>query len=140
MRMLALYRAGRQADALTAYQRLRQTLDDERGSGRRPRSSHCTSACSSRTRASIRPPGGRQKPVSATAPPGEEPDEAHRRATPSRSRRRGGLSRRGWAAVTAIVLVAVAALAGLILFMRRRADVTPLPPTVWVRSTPGAPW
>ena len=31
MRMLALYRAGRQADALTAYRTLRQTLDDELG-------------------------------------------------------------------------------------------------------------
>ena len=31
LRMLALYRAGRQADALTAYRELRQTLDDELG-------------------------------------------------------------------------------------------------------------
>ena len=31
VRMLALYRAGRQADALTAYRTLRQTLDDELG-------------------------------------------------------------------------------------------------------------
>ena len=31
MRMLALYRAGRQADALAAYRKLRQTLDDELG-------------------------------------------------------------------------------------------------------------
>ena len=31
LRMLALYRAGRQADAFAAYQRLRRTLDDELG-------------------------------------------------------------------------------------------------------------
>ena len=127
MRMLALYRAGRQADALAAYRTLRQTLDDELG---------------------IQPSAEvetlhqrvlQQDPSLDLVLPDARPDEAveQQPALPNRSRCRatalpgsrwrGGLSRRGWAAVTAIVLVAAAALVGTT-FLARRADVTPLPP------------
>ena len=125
MRMLALYRAGRQADALAAYRTLRQTLDDELG------------IQPSAEVESLHQRVLQQDPsldlVLPTPPDAAVETQPATRtgrgvgARPSRSRWRGGLSRRGWAAVTAIVLVAAAALVGTT-FLARRADVTPLPP------------
>ena len=113
VRMLALYRAGRQADALTAYRTLRQTLDDELGI------QPSAEVESLHQRVLQQDPG--LDLVLPEAPDGTVSDlPAH----PNRPRRQGadlpgrggvaGLSRRGWAAVTAIVLVAAVALVGAI--------------------------
>ena len=125
MRMLALYRAGRQADALSAYRTLRQVLDDELGiqpSGE-VETLHQRVLQQDPSLDLVLP-----MPSAATvdSSPSTEPAPVSGGA-PSGSRRHGGLSRRGWAAVTAIVVVAVTALVGS-MFLVRRGGVTPLPP------------
>ena len=85
VRMLALYRAGRQADALTAYRELRQTLDDELGI-------HPSAEVESLHRRVLQqdpsldlaPPGAAGRDVDASPPPPEP--SAPTVGGPSRSR------------------------------------------------------
>jgi YVTN family beta-propeller protein len=135
LRMLALYRAGRRADALDAYHRLRRTLDDELGI--RPSTEVETLHQQMlRQDPALDPAAARAEPIPAVhavgPDPAVEPDALRSapRAPVSPAARRQGLlrrlKRRRWGAVTAVALVAVAVLAGWVWF-GRRADVTPLP-------------
>ena len=135
LRMLALYRAGRQADALAAYHRLRCTLDDELGI--RPsaevealhqqvlRQDPCLDPTTERTAVPAASAAG------AGPDPAYDPEKVDAPSANAASRagpRRGflrGTKRRWWAAATAVALVAVAVLTGWVLFIRP-ADVTPL--------------
>ena len=129
LRMLALYRAGRQADALATYHRLRRTLDDELGI--RPsaevealhqqvlRQDPCLDP------AAEKPTLPAEEPENAEAAPRTPSPTAPFPATARRGFLRG-VNRRRWATVTAVALVTVAVLTGWALFVRR-ADVTPLP-------------
>ena len=114
VRMLALYRAGRQADALTAYRELRQTLDDELGiqPSAEVESLH-RRVLQQDPSLDLAPPGAGGRDVDASLP-----RHRNRRlptvSGPPRSRwhwcgRPVGAGRRS----SAVVLVAVTALAGL---------------------------
>ena len=110
MRMLALYRAGRQADALAAYRTLRQTLDDELGiqPSAEVETLHQRVLQQDPSLDLVLPePADEAVETSPTPGPVAVSGDGS-----SRSRWRGALSRRGWAAVTSIVLVAAAALVG----------------------------
>jgi YVTN family beta-propeller protein len=135
LRMLALYRAGRQAEALDAYRRLRRTLDDELGI--RPSTEVETLHQQMlRQDPALDAVAARAEPIPAAdtvgPDPAVEPDAV--RSAPGApvspiARRQGflrRLKRRRWGAATAVALVAVAVLAGWVWF-GRRADVTPLP-------------
>ena len=131
MRMLALYRAGRQADALAAY-RPPAAAPSTRSSGssRRPRWRRCRSGCCGRTRprsSSRRRPGGDRGPSRWR---GRAHNGSTRRPAaasgPRRRRSVAGLSRRAVAAIVAVVLVAGLAVVGSVLLVRR-GGVTPLP-------------
>jgi YVTN family beta-propeller protein len=128
LRMLALYRAGRQADALAAYRQLRRVLDDDLGiqpSGE-VESLH-QRILQQDPSLDLVLPTAPDLPAPATSPTGPTgPTEAMAPVGKPRSLRRG-ISLRGWAAITAVVLVAVAALV-VTTFHVRRADVMPLPP------------
>jgi ABC-type transport system substrate-binding protein/DNA-binding SARP family transcriptional activator len=123
MRMLALYRAGRQADALAAYRQLRRTLDDELGiqPSAQVETLHQRVLQQDPSLDLVLPPP--PDVIIATTPPPEPAAAA--RAGGSRSRRRGGLSRRGWAVVTSVVIVAATALVGSTFLARR--GLTPMP-------------
>jgi ABC-type transport system substrate-binding protein/DNA-binding SARP family transcriptional activator len=128
LRMLALYRAGRQADALAAYRQLRVTLRDELGI----QPSTEVETMHQRVlrqdpgldlvRPVITPTRRLETPVEPSpASPSQPVDHRQRRAAPFR-----GLSRRVWASVAAIVVVAGVALVWWT-FVARRASVNPLP-------------
>src|SRR5262249_16936894 len=97
--MLALYRTGRQADALAAYGRLRRTLDDELGVAPTapPRSlGRARRRSCARSRRSIRARSTRVHPRSpATAPPGGMPCPPSCRSSCARSPAAPGSST-GW--------------------------------------------
>jgi YVTN family beta-propeller protein len=135
LRMLALYRAGRQADALDAYHRLRRTLDDELGI--RPSTEVETLHQQMlRQDPALDPAAARAEPIPAVDTVGPDPAvkpdavQSAPRAPVSPAARRQGLlrrlKRRRWGAATAVALVTVAVLAGWVWF-GRRADATPLP-------------
>ena len=143
LRMLALYREGRQSDALAAYRALRQTLDDELGIRPSPEVETMHQRILRQDPSlGVSPhepePGAATEPVEAE--PGASPDSGPPAEPglvdgslgvgvapkPLRGSRRGvlrGISRSGFAAV---VVVALTALVGSTLFSRR-ADVTALP-------------
>ena len=128
LQMLALYRAGRQSDALQAYRRLRQTLDEELGI----QPSAEVEAMQERVL--------RQDPsliLTPTAPVVTEAQGAEANPTTGsasaeavisgpRRRKSAALSRRALAAIVAIVLAAGLALVASVLLLRR-GGVTPMP-------------
>jgi DNA-binding SARP family transcriptional activator/streptogramin lyase len=126
MRMLALYRAGGQADALAAYRKLRHTLDDELGiqPSAEVETLHQRVLQQNPSLDLVAPPSKAEPPGQLRPKPRGVPPEV---IEGPRRRLLSGLSRRGWAALTAIVVVAVAALVGST-FLARRGGVTPLPP------------
>jgi YVTN family beta-propeller protein len=137
LRMLALYREGRQSDALAAYGALRRRLDDELGIRPSPEIEvmHqrilCQDPALATTRAAAPAPPVLPTAAGPVSPPAEPDDHAVAAevARPrGRSRRGGlrGLSRAGWAAVVTVVALALTALVGSTLLVRR-ADLTLLP-------------
>ncbi|MGV1008578.1 MAG: ABC transporter substrate-binding protein [Dermatophilaceae bacterium] len=127
-RMLALYRGGRQAEALAAYRQLRTTLDDELG----VEPSSDVRALHERIL--------RQDPALLWRPTGPEPappapgadtvvDTGMPSAKPSTRPPAGVLAalRRRWLAVGAVVVVAAGLLVGTVV-TGARAGVTPVPP------------
>ena len=93
--MLAFYRAGRQADALSAYQRLRRRLADELGTEPGPGLRDLESAIL-RQAATLDPPAATQPPAATEAPPAGRTDPRQRRDLRARGRRpRSRRTRRG---------------------------------------------
>jgi YVTN family beta-propeller protein len=101
--MLALYRAGRQAEALDVYRRLRRTLVDELGIERGPPVRELQQAI---LRQEAREPG--RPPASA---PVASPSAAGPQERADRRRRRSG---RRWTAVTVMSCIAAVGLLGLV--------------------------
>lgn len=135
LRMLALYRAGRQAEALAAYRQLRETLDDELGI--RPSAEIETMYLQilrhepSLDRRIVAPSAGPALPpefLPPVSPDGSAQPVELLGASPATGTRGGvlpGVGRRGWAAISAIMLATVAAVMGSSFLLR--ADVTSLP-------------
>ncbi|MEP6648875.1 MAG: AfsR/SARP family transcriptional regulator [Lapillicoccus sp.] len=137
LRMLALYRAGRQSESLDAYRQLRRTLDVELGI--RPSGEVETMhqqvlrqdplltlpLATARSAVTKVTKVTKATEVAPAVDAGLGPPEP----TPSRPSGRGyfsGVSRRGWAAIVAVGLVAGAALV-VSTVIGRRGDITPLP-------------
>ncbi len=127
VRMLALYRAGRQADALTAYRTLRQTLDDELGiqPSAEVESLHRRVLQQDPSLDLVLP---EPSEVAVANPPSPEPAAAAE-SRPFGLRRSGGSSRRRqWVAVTVIGAVAASLLGVVVIRALRSDDITPVPP------------
>ena len=130
IQMLALYRAGRQSDALQAYRRLRHTLDEELGIQPSVEVETMQERVLRQDPSLILAP---TTPVVTEAQPGGEAEPTTGSTSaetvasgPRRRRSVAGLSRRAVAAIVAVVLVAGLALVASVLILRR-GGVTPLP-------------
>ena len=136
-RMLALYRDGRQAEALAAYRQLRTTLDDELG----VQPSQDVRALHERILRQDpallwRPNGTQTPPAVPVADPTEVPvaPTTEQGSPTATARGRGRIAawshaalRRRWVAVGLVLAVAAALLVGTVV-TAGRAGVTPVPP------------
>lgn len=126
-RMLALYRAGRQADALAAYRTLRQTLDDELGI-------QPSAEVESLNRRVLQQdpnldlvmPVTPDETVPKAPPP--EPNAAAGGRLVGLSWSHGASRRRQWVAVSVVGALAASLLVWIVVKAARSDDVTPVPP------------
>ncbi|MGV1009456.1 MAG: BTAD domain-containing putative transcriptional regulator [Dermatophilaceae bacterium] len=148
-RMLALYRSGRQAEALEAYRQVRFLLDDELGvqpgAQLRTLQERILRQDPALTLDPVRAENGSSPVTSASeldqkspAYPverGEDGAPDVRAGEPAPRRR---LSRRSWAAVVTVVLVCAGLLVGGLVIVTRRTAAGPVPPnTVAMLSNDG---
>ena len=133
LRMLALYRAGRQSDALAGYRQLRRTLDDELGVSPSQELESLHEGIL-RHDPGLEPPQPQTAPLQAVVPNSPAPAPATGRAvapdpvtqapagTPNAQR----LRRRRWVAIGAVVALAAGALVGTTVVLANR-QLSPLP-------------
>ena len=130
IQMLALYRAGRQSDALQAYRRLRHTLDEELGIQPSVEVETMQERVLRQDPSLIlapTTPGATEAQTGGEAGPTTGATSAEAVASgPRRRRSVAGLSRRAVAAIVAVVLVAGLGLVASVVLLRR-GGVTPLP-------------
>ncbi|MEO7061072.1 MAG: ABC transporter substrate-binding protein [Lapillicoccus sp.] len=128
LRMLALYRSGRQADALAAYRNVQHLLDDELGvqPGQEVRTLHDRilrqDPALDYTTAAALPPYLRVPTAEA-----EDPTAVASPSPPGRFAWLDGWLRSRWVAVGAVIVVACGVVGGGVVWAARSRTVTPMP-------------